>query len=537
MASTSPSPSLSHTFLWHDYETFGINPRADRPSQFAAIRTDADLNVIGEPLTLYCQPASDYLPDPVSCLITGITPQICLERGIPEHEFAAQIEAALSQPGTIGVGYNTIRFDDEFTRFMLWRNLRDPYAREWQNNCGRWDLMDVVRTAYALRPDGINWPLKDISAEELVKMQSNLAAKEAKNTTNNIAYQAINTPDRAINDPLSSEINQIPHQKPSFKLEDLTKANGLAHEAAHDALSDVQATIDLARLIKKTNPKLFDFCLSLHKKDRVAAELGLPTTLQNARPFLHISGIFPSEKGCIAIMFPLAMHPTNKNEMIAWDLACDPSELALLKPDEVRLRMFTKSSDLPAGMTRLPIKTIHLNKSPIVISSIKTLTDEMAQKWGIDKSVQENNAELARALPDMSALWPVIFKRPEAENAATPDVDADLYGGFIGNNDRRRLTQLIALTPDKLFEARTGFEDERLEELVFRYKARNFPDILNDDEQERWYEHCSARLQEGEGGARSLEAFYAQLNELSKTADAKGMAVLAALAEYAESLV
>ena len=536
MASTSPSPSLSHTFLWHDYETFGINPRADRPSQFAAIRTDADLNVIGEPLMLYCQPAPDYLPDPVSCLITGITPQVCLERGIPEHEFAAQIEAALSQPGTIGVGYNTIRFDDEFTRFMLWRNLRDPYAREWQNNCGRWDLMDVVRTAYALRPDGINWPLKDISAEELVKMQSYLAAKEAKNTTNNIAYQAINTPDRAINDPLSSEINQIPHQKPSFKLEDLTKANGLAHEAAHDALSDVQATIDLARLIKKTNPKLFDFCLSLHKKDRVAAELGLPTTLQNARPFLHISGIFRSEKGCIAIMFPLAMHPTNKNEMIAWDLACDPSELALLKPDEVRLRMFTKSSDLPAGMTRLPIKTIHLNKSPIVISSIKTLTDEMAQKGGIDKSVQENNAELARALPDMSALWPVIFKRPEAENAATPDVDADLYGGFIGNNDRRRLTQLIALTPDKLFEARTGFEDERLEELVFRYKARNFPDILNDDEQERWYEHCSARLQEGEGGARSLEAFYAQLNELSKTADAKGNEILATLAEYGDSL-
>ena len=527
---TFPNTS-SHTFLWHDYETFGINPRVDRPSQFAAIRTDADLNVIGEPIMLYCQPAPDYLPDPVSCLITGITPQVCLERGIPEHEFAAQIEAALSQPGTIGVGYNTIRFDDEFTRFMLWRNLRDPYAREWQNNCGRWDLMDVVRTAYALRPEGINWPLKVISAEELAKI----------NAINNIAAQAINTPanleNRGKNSASDPETPKTPLQKPSFKLEDLTKANGLAHEAAHDALSDVLATLDMARLIKKTNPKLFDFCLSLHKKDRVAAELGLPTTLQNARPFLHISGMFPSEKGCIAIMFPLAMHPTNKNEMIAWDLAHDPSELALLKPDEIRLRMFTKSSELPAGMTRLPIKTVHLNKSPMVISSLKTLTPEMAQKWGIDIAAQMQNAEKATELPDMSALWPAIFKRPAAENAAAPDVDADLYGGFIGNNDRRRLTQLINLTPDKLFEARTGFEDERLEELVFRYKARNFPDILNDDEQERWYEHCAAMLQEGEGGDRSLEAFYAQLNELSKTADAKGIAVLSALAEYAESLV
>ena len=519
-----------HTFLWHDYETFGINPRVDRPSQFAAIRTDADLNVIGEPIMLYCQPAGDYLPDPQSCLITGITPQVCLERGIPEHEFAAQIEQALSQPGTIGVGYNTIRFDDEFTRFMLWRNLRDPYAREWQNNCGRWDLMDVVRTAYALRPEGIAWPLKDISEEELQSIK-------AKNAINNIASQAMNTPASGQNEPSNAQNPlQNPLQKPSFKLEHLTKANGLAHEAAHDALSDVRATIDLARLIKTKQPRLFDFCLSLHKKDRVAAELGLPTTLQNARPFLHISGMFPSERGCIALMFPLAMHPTNKNEMIAWDLAHDPSELAMLKPDEIRLRMFSKSDALPAGMIRLPIKTIHLNKSPIVISKLKTLSPEMAQKWGLDLSAQLQNAEKASALPDMSALWPEIFQRPASDNAAAPDVDADLYGGFIGNNDRRRLTQLITMTPDKLASARTGFDDERLEELFFRYKARNFPEILSEDESELWEEHCAARLLEGEGGARSLEAFYAQVNELSVPADARGKGVLAALVEYADSL-
>ena len=147
-----------HSFLWHDYETFGINPRRDRPSQFAGIRTDADLNEIGAPVMIYCRPANDYLPDPGSCVLTGITPQICLERGLPEHVFAAQIEQLLAEPGTIGVGYNTIRFDDEITRHLFWRNLIDPYAREWQNDCGRWDLLDVVRMAYALRPDGINWP-------------------------------------------------------------------------------------------------------------------------------------------------------------------------------------------------------------------------------------------------------------------------------------------------------------------------------------------------------------------------------------------
>ncbi|HMS26862.1 MAG TPA: exodeoxyribonuclease I [Burkholderiaceae bacterium] len=518
MSAIPHSTDLSHTFLWHDYETFGINPRFDRPAQFAAIRTDANLNMIGEPIMLYCQPTPDYLPDPASCLITGITPQVCLERGLPEHEFAAQIEAALSQPGTIGVGYNTIRFDDEFTRFMLWRNLRDPYAREWQNNCGRWDLLDVVRTAYALRPAGVNWPMKEITDDELVKI----------NAINKIATKAINTPDIGQN-------ANIKPTKPSFKLEDLTKANGLAHEAAHDALSDVRATISLARLIKNTNPKLFDFCLSLHKKDRVAAELGLHTTLQNARPFLHVSGMFPAERGCIAIMFPLAMHPSNKNELIAWDLSEDPRILASMRADEIRLRVFTKASELPNGMTRLPVKTIHLNKSPVVISSLKTLTPEMAKQWEIDIALQMKHAENAADLPDMSAMWAEIFKRSDDE-ITQPDVDADLYGGFIGNNDRRRLNQLIALSPDQLLDARTGFEDERLEELFFRYKARNFPDALSDDEQERWYEHCSNRLQQGQGGARSLTNYYDQLNELVKTADDKAQALLTVLAEYGDSL-
>ena len=149
-----------HTFLWHDYETFGAKARLDRPAQFGAVRTDAELNPIGAPLMFYCRPAPDYLPDPESCLITGITPQQCLQHGLPEHEFARRIEAELGQPGTVGVGYNTIRFDDEFTRFLLWRNLLEPYSREWKNGCGRWDLLDVLRLCHALRPEGLEWPLK-----------------------------------------------------------------------------------------------------------------------------------------------------------------------------------------------------------------------------------------------------------------------------------------------------------------------------------------------------------------------------------------
>lgn len=474
-----------HTFLWHDYETFGANTRRDRPAQFAGIRTDAELNEIGEPLMIYCRPAPDYLPDPEACLITGITPQLCLERGLPEHEFAARIEAELARPGTIGVGYNTIRFDDEITRFMFWRNLMDPYAREWQNQCGRWDLLDVVRMTYALRPDGIEWPRKEDGS-------------------------------------------------PSFKLEHLSKANGLAHEAAHDALSDVRATIALARLIRQRQPKLFDFALSLHKKDRVAAELRLPATVETARPFLHVSGMFPTERGCLGVMWPLASHPTNRNELIAWDLSHDPSELARLDADTIRLRMFTRSDELPEGVTRLPVKTVHLNKSPMVVGNVNTLTRDTAERWGIDLEQAARHAAAARALPDLTAIWAKVFSRTQEGSA--PDVDQDLYGGFVGNEDRRRLERLRSLPPEKLAEARPGFDDERLEELAWRYRARNFPHTLTEEDLERWEEHRVACLMEGQGGALTFDELFARLDTLGGEADERGEEILGALYDYAESI-
>ncbi len=473
----------THTFLWHDYETFGISPRRDRPAQFAALRTDADLNPIGAPIMLYCRPAPDYLPDPQSCLLTGITPQLCLQRGLPEYQFAAAIEQAFSEPGTIGVGYNTIRFDDEFTRFLFWRNLIDPYAREWQNGCGRWDILDLVRTTYALRPDGINWPRHGDG-------------------------------------------------RPSFRLEQLTAANGLQHEAAHDALSDVHATIALARLIRARQPRLFDYCFDLRRKERAAEEV----SLHAPRPFLHVSGMFPAERGCLALMWPLAQHPTNKNEVIAWDLAYDPAELATLDADTIRSRLFTAADALPAGVSRLPIKSIHLNKSPIVIGNLKTLSAERAQHWGLDLDAARRHAETAAGLDPAGAMrpvWEAVFKRPAA---AAADAEQDLYGGFVGNGDRRKLAELRTQTPQQLAQRPPAFDDPRLEELLFRYRARNFPQTLSGDEAERWEQHRAARLFEGAGGARTLQSLFDEIDRLAENADEAGQEILGALYDYAESI-
>ena len=469
------------TFFWHDYETFGVNPRRDRPAQFAGVRTDFDLNELAAPVMHYCKPAPDYLPEPEACLLTGILPQTCLEKGSSEAEFADAVQAQLAQPGTVGVGYNSIRFDDEVTRFLFWRNLLEPYAREWQNDCGRWDLLDVMRCAYALRPQGIEWPR--------------------------------NAQDQA-----------------SFRLGDLASANGLAHEAAHDALSDVRATIALARRLKTCQPKLWDFCLKLRKKNEVLNEMALAQN--QGLPFLHVSGRYGADRGCIALVWPLAPHPTNKNEVIVWDLATDPSELFTLSAAAIRERLFSKADALPQGMQRLPVKTIHINKSPIVIGNLKTLTPPMAKQWQIDVPQALRHAEMAaRLAPTMAGIWPAVFERDRL--GAEVDVDEDLYGGFIGDEDRRSLQRLRTLPPERLVAKRPAFADERLEELLFRFRARNYPELLDSGDRQRWLRHCTQRLHDGAGGATTLAQFQDHIDALSESADARGLDILAALIDYA----
>jgi exodeoxyribonuclease-1 len=471
---------MSFSFFWHDYETFGRDTRRAAPAQFAGLRTDEALNEIGEPVMLHCRPPTDRLPEPEACLLTGILPQDCLRLGLPEHAFAAAVERELARPGTVGVGYNSIRFDDEVTRHLFWRNLIDPYVREWRNDCGRWDLLDLVRCAWALRPDGLEWP------------------RNAEG-------------------------------KPSFKLEHLTAANGVAHEAAHDALSDVRATLSVARLLKARQPRLWDYGLTLRHKATVQSVLAA------GRPVLHVSGRYPVERGCMALVWPFASHPLNRNEVIAWDLAHDPAELMALDAAAIRARLFVRREDLPEGTQRLPIKTIHLNRSPIVIRNLDTLDDARAERFGIDKALAWRHAETAARIGgEMAGVWPEVYRREAA--AAPVDVDEDLYGGFLDDADRSRLERLRALAPAELARQRPVFKDSRLEELLFRYRARNFPDTLDADERGRWQQHRHERLHEGRDGGPTLAAFLDRIDELGENADERGQDLLGALADWAAEI-
>lgn len=474
----------NQTFYWHDYETWGADPSRDRASQFAGVRTDADLNIIGEPLVIYNRPTPDMVPQPEACLVTGITPQEALEKGLPERDFIRAIHAELSQPGTCGVGYNSIRFDDEVTRYTLYRNFFDVYAREWQNGNSRWDLIDVVRLCCALRPEGIEWPVGENGAT-------------------------------------------------SFKLELLTAANGLSHEAAHDALSDVHATIDLARLIKREKPKLFDYALGLRKKQHVARLLDM----NRQKPVLHISSRYPASRYCAALVMPLAMHPVNKNSVIAVDLMADPQPLIELSAVEVAKRVFARTEDLAEGVERIPLKEIHLNRSPMVATL--NLLDESAQaRLQIDMARCERHWQQLSECSALKLKLDDIYNQRQFE----PETDPDrmLYsGGFFGNDDRRLMNDILECDGRKLAEHSFPFTDKRLGDLLFRYRGRNFPDSLSPEEQGLWQEFCHQRVHRDDGGGSiTAAACLAKIEQLRADGqlNVDKLAVLDALERHVRTL-
>ncbi|VAW76073.1 Exodeoxyribonuclease I [hydrothermal vent metagenome] len=469
---------MSTTLYWHDYETFGVDPRRDRPTQFAGLRTDEALNEIGEPLVVYCKPTRDVLPHPEACLLTGITPQLADAEGVPEPVFIARIHAQLAQPGTCGVGYNTLRFDDEVTRFTLYRNFYDPYIREWQQGNSRWDLIDLVRMAYALRPQGIEWPKRDDG-------------------------------------------------RPGFKLEDLASANAIGHESAHDALSDVRATLGLARLIRDRQPRLYDWLFQLRDKRKAAEQLDL----NGHKPVLHTSRMYPPEIGCTSLVMPLLGEPGNKNSVLVYDLRHDPEPFMALNEEDLHDRLFTRAEDLPEGVERLPVKSVKINKCP-ALAPRKTLDAVAAKRIAIDLDACTRHWELLRTSKRFMQRVAKAYSRRTFSPAK--DVDLALYEGFLNDADRLLLGAVRDASPQELSQNPFNFHDKRLPELLFRYRARNWPETLSAEETQRWDRFCRHRIQDEDGGGSiTLKHYYERIALLrDERDDEPAQRILDALDEW-----
>ena len=425
--------SQQPTFYWHDYETWGLSPTLDRPSQFAGIRTDMDFNIIGEPDMFYCKLSDDYLPNVESALITHIIPDITQSEGVAEYQFAAKIHQQFSQVNSCVVGYNTIRFDEEFSRNIFYRNFYDPYEYSWKNGNSRWDIIDLVRATYALRPEGIVWPKNELGL-------------------------------------------------PSFRLELLTEANGISHENAHDATSDVYATIAIAKLIKQKCPKLFNYYFELRNKNKVKDLIDT----DKMTPLVHVSGMFGSVKSNIGLVAPVVWHPTNTNAVAVVDLSQDISPLLELSADQIRERLYTKRDELGDKLP-IPLKLVHINKCPFLAIE-KTLRPENYQRLGINREQCLANLEILKANPQISAVVSEVFATERVFDNSD-NVDRMIYEGFFSFADKREFEKIRKTSPEKLAELKLSVKDKRFNDLFFNYRARNFLETLSSSERIKWAEY------------------------------------------------
>lgn len=446
------------TFYWHDYETWGANPLFDRPAQFAGLRTTLDFEPVGRPLNIYAQPTPDFLPHPRAVLVTGITPQHASLQGMCEAAFAEKIAAEMQAPDTISVGYNNINFDDEVTRHLFYRNFIDPYAHTWQNQTSRWDLIDLVRACYALRPEGIEWPYHDDG-------------------------------------------------RVSLRLEDLSRANQIDHGNAHDALADVHATVELAKKIKAAQPRLFQYSLNLRRKQAAAAQLNFV----QFTPLVHISSYYGAVNGYLSIIMPLGYHPEQPNTVIYWDLRYNPADIEAMTEEALIERRFTRRSELAEqGIVPFAGGQFQLNKCPF-IAPLNVLDANNQQRWQIDLQQCERYRQLLLSRSDLrERIIQAASYKPDYESLQDPDFM--LYSGdFFSDQDKSNMAIIRAATPQQLAGLDLSFEDPRLPEMLFRYRARNYPATLTDSELMRWREFCQQRMLHPPGRMLSAERFMQEL--------------------------
>jgi len=471
-----------NTFFWFDFETFGVNPGKDKPSQFAGVRTDYEFNIIDAPINIYCKPSNDFIPHPESCLITGITPQRALQEGLCEKDFFHEIHMQISEPNTCSVGYNNIRFDDEIIRHGFYRNFYDAYAREWQNGNSRWDIIDLVRMTHALRPEGIEW----------------------------------STDEKGV---------------VSFRLELLSQANGIEHEDAHDALADVYATINMAKLVKQKQPKLYEYLLSLKDKRLVMAEIDVISH----KPFVHCSGMLGSAHQYTGVMMPLMKHPTNKNSVICIDLTRTIEGLEEFSSDQISERIFTRQGDLPEGVQRLAIKEVHYNKCPAV-APLGVMNEECQQRLQIDlpECLERANQLTAFIKPFIKKLHEVYTGKKFVQ---TTNPDHALYsGGFFGTSDKNKMDQIRNASWQDLSDSNYQFSDKRLKELLFRYRARNAMERLNTSELNRWENLRRSLIFDPESGSTLVYSDFVEIMKELRN-DKRDPIVLDQLESYVKNLI
>ena len=468
---------MATTFFFYDLETSGLSAQYDRIMQFAGIRTDMNLQQVGEPYNILVRLNDDTLPSPDAAMVTGITPQQTQADGCTEAEFAKLLMEEVFVEDTIAVGFNNIRFDDEFIRHLMWRNFYDPYEWTWKDGRSRWDLLDVVRMTRALRPDGITWPVDS-------------------------------------------------EGKPTNRLELLSSQNGLEHTKAHDALSDVEALISVTQLIKQNQPQLYEYLLKMRDKN----EIKKLVNLDQKQPFVYVSGRLDNEFNKATVAFPLT---AGKNgNVVVYDLRYDPTPFIGLSAKDIAKKFYATWEERQAdGFVKLPVKELQYNRAPAV-APLGVL--EQADGWakiGLSQELITRHRDILMSAPGFAETLRELFEAKK-DYQKSNDPEAQLYDSFVPDIDKLRIETVRNADERTLADFHPSFSDDRLPDLLLHYKARNFPKSLAEEEVPLWEIWRSERIRV------ALPGFVKSLQRLSSTVtDESKQFVLQELQLWAESIV
>jgi exodeoxyribonuclease-1 len=330
----------------------------------------------------------------------------------------------------------------------LWLNFYDPYEWCYKDGRSRWDMLDVVRMTRALRPDDIVWPVDKKG-------------------------------------------------QPTNRLEELAKANTFDHTHAHDALSDVMATIQLAQLIKQKQPRLFDYLLDLRQKAKVSQLV----SLEHPEPFVYSSGRYGKDKSFTTIGTPIA--PASRDGgVVVYDLSVNPEPFFEFDVSQLKEKLFAPYEQRQKpDFVNLPVKELFYNKVPAV-APISVMDDASWQRLELDKGVVMKHADLLAQHTDFAHKLAAVYQQKPAF-AANVDVEEQLYDGFTNDADKPRLAVIRAADAKALADFTLDFKDKRLSELFVRYKARNFPQALSEDEQQAWETYRSQKF--AQSGPRFMQ--------------------------------
>jgi exodeoxyribonuclease-1 len=467
---------MSKTFFFYDLETSGLNAREDRIMQFAGIRTDMNLKQVGEPVNMLVRLSDDILPSPEALMVTGITPQQTIADGYSEAEFSKILINDIFTPDTITVGFNNIRFDDEFIRHLFWRNFYDPYEWSWKDGRSRWDMLDVVRMTRALRSEGIKWPVDEKGA-----------------ATNRLE--------------LISKINEIDHSK------------------AHDALSDVEALIAVTMLIREKQPQLYEYLLKIRDKN----EIKKLVNLDYKQPFVYVSGRFDSEYNKATVAFPLTAG--KNNNVVIYDLRYDPTPFIQMNSKDLAKKFYATWEERQVdGFVKLPVKELQYNRAPAIAPMSVLTQGDSWSRISLDEATVAKHKDILLSAPGFAENIRSLFESRE-EFKKSDDSECQLYDGFVPDIDKMRIESVRNASQRELADFHPNFTDERLEPLLLHYKARNFPKSLAEDEAITWEKWRAAKI-----GAK-LPSFVKTLQELFLSiVDENKLFVLQELRLWAESI-